>query len=224
MQANKSIDIMSTDTLEKLNWRYATKRFDSTKKLTAEKLNILKEAFNLTATSYGLQPVKLVIVSDQDKKDQLMPLTFNQPQVRDASHVLILCVEKEIGEDFIIEHFRRVEDIRKTSREILQKFEDNLVRTFSDKEKDEIRVWMVNQLYLSLGALLTVCAMEKIDSCPMEGFLPEEYDKLLGLDKLGLNSVIVLPVGYRDESDFFLSLKKVRRGVDELVVELDEGR
>lgn len=211
---------MNSDTLQKLNWRYATKRFDSTKKLSDEKLAILKEAFNLTATSYGLQPVKMVIVSDQEVKDQLMPLTYNQPQVRDASHVLILCVESEIGEDFIIEHFRRVEDIRKTSREILQKFEDNLVRTFSDKEKDEIREWMVNQLYLSLGALLTVCAMEKIDSCPMEGFMPEEYDKLLGLDKLGLHSVIVLPVGYRDESDFFLSLKKVRRGVEELVVEL----
>lgn len=211
---------MNSDTLQKLNWRYATKRFDSTKKLSDEKLAILKEAFNLTATSYGLQPVKMVIVSDQEVKDQLMPLTYNQPQVRDASHVLILCVESEIGEDFIIEHFRRVEDIRKTSREILQKFEDNLVRTFSDKEKDEIREWMVNQLYLSLGALLTVCAMEKIDSCPMEGFMPDEYDKLLGLDKLGLRSVIVLPVGYRDESDFFLSLKKVRRGVEELVIEL----
>lgn len=211
---------MNSDTLQKLNWRYATKRFDSTKKLSDEKLAILKEAFNLTATSYGLQPVKMVIVSDQEVKDQLMPLTYNQPQVRDASHVLILCVESEIGEDFIIEHFRRVEDIRKTSREILQKFEDNLVRTFSDKEKDEIREWMVNQLYLSLGALLTVCAMEKIDSCPMEGFTPDEYDKLLGLDKLGLRSVIVLPVGYRDESDFFLSLKKVRRGVEELVIEL----
>lgn len=211
---------MNSDTLQKLNWRYATKRFDSTKKLSDEKLAILKEAFNLTATSYGLQPVKMVIVSDQEVKDQLMPLTYNQPQVRDASHVLILCVESEIGEDFIIEHFRRVEDIRKTSREILQKFEDNLVRTFSDKEKDEIREWMVNQLYLSLGAVLTVCAMEKIDSCPMEGFMPDEYDKLLGLDKLGLRSVIVLPVGYRDESDFFLSLKKVRRGVEELVIEL----
>lgn len=211
---------MSTDTLEKLNWRYATKRFDSTKILSEEKLNVLKEAFNLTATSYGLQPVKLVIVSNQDLKDRLMPLTYNQPQVRDASHVLVLCVESEIGEDFIIDHFRREENIRKTSREILQRFEDNLVRIFSDKEKEEIHEWMVNQLYLTLGALLTVCAMEKIDSCPMEGFLPDEYDKLLGLDKMGLQSVIVLPVGYRDESDFFLSLKKVRRGVEELVVEL----
>lgn len=221
LQEYKSEKInMHSETLKKLNWRYATKRFDSSKILSPQKLDILKEAFNLTATSYGLQPVKLVIVSDQNLKDRLMPLTYNQPQVRDASHVLVLCVEIEINEDFIIEHFKRVEDIRKTSREILQKFEDNLVRTFSDKEKTEIKEWMINQLYLSLGALLTVCAMENIDSCPMEGFQPDEYDRLLGLDKMGLQSVIVLPVGYRDESDFFLSLKKVRRGVEELVIEL----
>jgi|SRR5690554_279325 nitroreductase len=212
---------MSSTTIEKLQWRYATKKFDSSKSLSEEKLNILKETFNLTATSYGLQPVKMVIVSNQEVKEKLMPLTYHQPQVRDASHVLILCVESEIDSNFIIDHFKRVEDTRKTPREILDRFEENLVNTFTSWNKQQIRQWMINQLYLTLGALLTVCAIEKIDSCPMEGFQPEEYDKLLGLDKMGLESVIVLPVGYRDESDFFLSLKKVRRGIDELVVKIE---
>lgn len=212
---------MTSSTIEKLRWRYATKRFDSSKILSEEKLNILKETFNLTATSYGLQPMKMVIVSNPEIKEKLMAYTYNQPQVRDASHVLVLCIESEIDSNFIIDHFKRVEDTRKTPREILDRFENDLVDTFANWDDSQIRQWMTNQLYLTLGALLTTCAMEKIDSCPMEGFEPQKYDELLGLDKMGLNSVIVLPVGYRDESDFFLSLKKVRRGVEEIVIEID---
>lgn len=212
---------MTSNTIEKLQWRYATKRFDSSKKLSKEKLHILKETFNLTATSYGLQPLKMVLISNQEIKEKLMSFTYNQSQIRDASHVLVLCVETAIDASFILDHFKRVEDTRKTPREILQPFEENLVRTFSTKESEEIREWMVNQLYLTLGALLTVCAIENIDACPMEGFESEKYDELLKLPEKGLASVIVLPVGYRDESDFFISLQKVRRGIDELIIEID---
>lgn len=212
---------MTYNTIEKLQWRYATKRFDPNKVLSKEQIDILKQAFNLTATSFGLQPLKLVVVSNAELKKQLMKASFNQPQVRDASHLLILCIEEKIDHNFIIDHFRRVEDTRNTPREILEPFEKNLIASFTEKDSDEIRDWMVNQLYLTLGALLTVCAVEKIDSCPMEGFEPEKYDMFLGLDKMGLKSVIVMPVGYRDESDFFKNLKKVRRGVDELTIDFD---
>ncbi len=212
---------MSSTTIEKLKWRYATKRFDSSKILSKEKLDILKETFNLTATSYGLQPLKLVVVSNAELKTQLMSFTYNQPQIRDASHVLVLCIEKNINADFITDHFKRVEGERNTPRTILEPFEKALIGNFSEKQTHEIRQWMVNQLYLTLGALLTVCAVESIDACPLEGFEPEKYDKLLGLDKKGLESVIVLPVGYRDESDFFINLKKVRRGIDELIIEIN---
>lgn len=212
---------MSSKTIEQLKWRYATKRFDPSKKLSEEKLNTLKESFNLTATSFGLQPLKLIVLSNPDVREKLMEFTYNQPQIRDASHVLILCIEKEIDRDFILDHFKRVEGTRKTPRKILEPFEKELVKSFTEKSASEIEDWMINQLYLTLGALLTVCAVEKIDACPMEGFQPDKYDEFLGLDKRGLKSVIVLPVGYRDESDFFINLKKVRRGVDELVIELD---
>ncbi|SRX56079.1 NAD(P)H-dependent oxidoreductase [Aequorivita sp. CIP111184] len=212
---------MPSKTIEKLQWRYATKKFDSSKNLSAAKLNILKETFNLTATSYGLQPLKLVIVSNTDLKAQLMPLTYNQPQVRDASHVLVLCIEKNIDEDFIVDHFKRVANTRNTPRNILEPFEKNLIASFTEKDTLEIRDWMINQLYLTLGSLLTVCAVENIDACPIEGFEPKKYDELLGLDAKNLASIIVLPVGYRDESDFFINLKKVRRGVDELIVEIN---
>jgi nitroreductase len=212
---------MSSTTIEKLQWRYATKRFDPTKILTDEKLRILKEAFNLTATSYGLQPLKLVIVRNDEIQKQLMSFTFNQPQVRDASHLLVLCIEKNIDSNFISNHFKRVEGERKTPRTILDPFEKALVNNFSEKQTPEIRQWMVNQLYLTLGALLTVCAIENIDACPIEGFEPKKYDEFLGLDKIGLESIILLPVGFRDESDFFINLKKVRRGVDELIIEVN---
>jgi len=99
-------------------------------------------------------------------------------------------------------------------------FEDFLIDSFSKKTEEEITNWMTKQAYLALGNLLTVCAFEEIDACPMEGFEPPKYDSLLGLDKMNLESVLVLPVGYRAEDDFFADLKKVRKGVEEVIIEL----
>lgn len=208
-----------SDTLDKLEWRYACKRFDSEKKLSEEKLNLLKESFNLTATSYGLQPLKMLIIEDKSTKEQLVPYSYNQFQIRDASHVLVICIEKELSPDYIKGYFKKVETVRDTPRDILEPFENSLLDSFSGKSKEEINTWMVNQAYLALGNLLTVCALEEIDSCPMEGFIPEKYDELLELDKLGLKSVLVLPVGYRHPDDFFSTLKKVRRGTTEVIIE-----
>tara|TARA_R110002124_G_scaffold227889_2_gene393270 strand:+ start:20745 stop:21467 length:723 start_codon:yes stop_codon:yes gene_type:complete len=214
-------DIMTKPILEKLQWRYATKKFDRNKDLSEEKLQILKESFNLTATSYGLQPLKMVVISNPELKQKLVPLTMQQAQVNDASHVLVLCTETEMNSDFIEKHFNRVEATRNTPKEILEPFEDYLKVTFSEKEPEIIKQWMSKQAYLAMGNLLTVCAMEDIDACPIEGFEPEKYDELLELDKLGLQSVLVLAVGYRAEDDFFASLAKVRRGVDDVIIEFN---
>lgn len=210
---------MKSDILEKMQWRYACKRFDASKTLSEEKLHILKESFNLTATSFGLQPLKMIVVENQELKDALFMHSYNQRQVKDASHVLVICIEKEITPEYIRKHFKREEVIRNTKREILEPFENSLVASFSKKTTDEITAWMVKQAYLALGNLLTVCAMEQIDSCPMEGFVPDKYDEVLELDQAGLKSVLVLPVGYRHPDDFFSTLKKVRRGTDEVVIE-----
>lgn len=210
---------MPSNIIESLQWRYATKKFDATKKLSEEKLRILKESFNLTATSYGLQPLKMVIVSDSELKSKLVSATMNQSQVMDASHVLVICTESEMNEQFIKEYFNRVEDIRNTPRSVLEPFESFLVEEISEKPSKEVHVWMQKQAYITLGNLLTVCALEGIDSCPIEGFDPEKYDELLQLDNLGLRSVLVLPVGYRAEDDLFADLKKVRRGIEEVIIE-----
>ncbi len=212
---------MATDVLERLKWRYATKKFDASKRLSEEKLSILKESFNLTATSYGLQPLKMVILSNPDLKKLLVPITMDQAQVENASHVLVICTETKIDSDYIKDHFNLVVKIRSTPREILSSFEEYLVSSFSDKQTDELNIWSTNQAYLALGNLLTVCAIEKIDACPIEGFDPGKYDELLQLNEKGLQSVIVLAVGYRAEDDMFSGFDKVRRGVDEVIIEMD---
>lgn len=211
---------MSNKIIKALQWRYATKKFDSLQLLSKEKIEILKEAFNLTATSYGLQPLKMIVVSDPKIKEQLVSITMNQYQVMDASHVLVLCIETDISEEFIKNYFKRVKDLRNTPRSVLEPFETFLVDDFSEKEKADIDVWMQKQAYIAMGNLLTVCALEGIDACPIEGFEPEKYDALLQLGEHGLKSVLVLPVGYRAEDDMFADLKKVRRGIDEVVIEI----
>lgn len=206
--------------IEALQWRYATKKFDSGRIVPEEKLELLKKAFNLTATSYGLQPLKLVVIEDKELQNDLMKISGNQKQIGTASHVLVICIEKEIGESFIENYFRYVHRIRKTPEEILSPFKDFLIDDFKGKPLEEIRKWATNQAYLVMGTLLTVCAVEEIDSCPMEGFEAAKYDKLLGLDKKNLQSVLVLPVGYRATDDLFAGYKKVRRPLEETVIEL----
>ena len=209
-----------SEIIEKLQWRYATKKFDSNKKLSVEQVNTIKEAFNLTATSYGLQPLKMLVIGDQDIKEALVSASMNQPQVKDASHLLVFCIESTISSEYIKAHFNRVEATRNTDRKILDDYEDFLIDSFSKKDQSEIRGWMTKQAYLAMGNLLTVCAVEGIDACPMEGFEPEKYDDLLQLKDKGLQSVLAMPIGFRAEDDMFAGMKKVRRGVSEVVIEM----
>lgn len=207
------------ESVKALKWRYATKKFDSEKLLPAEKVDILKKAFNLTATSYGLQPLKLLVIQNKELQNNLMGASYGQKQIGTASHVLVICIEKEIGKSFIENYFKYVKDIRNTPDDILHPFRESLIGDFEKKPLDEIRIWATHQAYLVLGTLLTVCAVEEIDSCPMEGFEPEKYDAILKLEKYNLRSVLVLPVGYRSQNDFFAELKKVRRPLEETIIE-----
>jgi len=206
--------------IEHLHWRYATKAFDINKKVTSEKLEVIKQAFNLTATSYGLQPIKLVIVNNNQLQKDLVSVGMNQKNLEQASHVLILCIQTEIDEDFVTEYFNRVHNIRETPKAILQPFQDFLISDFEKKPQEQIEAWATNQTYLAMGNLLTVCAMEGIDACPMEGFDPKACDDLLGLGKIGLKSVLLLPIGYRAENDMFADFKKVRKPIADSIIEL----
>ena len=212
---------MASNILEQLEWRYATKKFDETKKVSSEKINLLKEAFNLTATSYGLQPLKLLVVSNPEKIKDLVPMSYNQGQVGNASHIFIICIENNVDTNFIKNYFNLVEKTRNTPRKILSSFEEFLIDDFSKKTLEEKNEWATKQAYLALGNLLTVCALEEIDACPIEGFVPNQYDDFLKLADKGLNSVLVMAVGHRAEDDMFSDLKKVRRGVDEVVIDFE---
>ena len=206
--------------IEKLKWRYATKKFDVSKQLPQEKLNVLKEAFNLTALSYGLQTLKMVVIEDQEVREKLVPLSYGQRQVADASHLLILCIQNEIDDKDVDQHFDAVKALRNTPDDILNPFRKGLKTTINNMPPDKKYNWATRQAYIALGNLMTVCAVENIDSCPMEGFIPSELDKALELDKHGLSSVLLLPVGYRAEDDMFASLKKVRKPLSDTIIEL----
>lgn len=210
----------SSTIIEKLQWRYAVKNFDATKKLSEEKIAILKESFNLTATSYGLQPLKMLVVSNPKAIKDMVPMSMNQAQVGNASHILVLCTETKIDAKYIKDYFNLVEDIRNTPRKILDPFQEFLIESFSEKNKEDVDVWMQKQAYLALGNLLTVCAIEDIDACPIEGFNPSEYDEYFKLKEKGLASVLVLAVGYRSKDDIFSDFKKVRKGVEEVVIDI----
>ncbi len=208
------------DSIEHLKWRYAVKKFDTEKVLSSEDIKKLKQAFNLTATSYGLQPIKLVVLRNKKIQKQLVSHSFNQQQVAQASHVLIICIENRVDDAYIAGYFDQIKKVRGTSDEILNPFKEALVADFSNKKVEEIRQWSINQAYLAMGNLLTICALEKIDSCPMEGFESESYDKILDLKKRGLTSVLVLPVGYRASDDMFSEFKKVRRNIDDSIIDI----
>ncbi len=208
------------DSIERLKWRYAVKKFDRDTILPDGKIDLLIEAFNLTATSYGLQPIRLVVLKNKDIQGELVKHSYGQKQVAQASHVLVICIETNVDTQYITQYFERVKSVRGTSEEILSPFKKALVDSFSQKETDEIMQWATNQAYLAMGNLLTVCALEKIDACPMEGFDPEAYDEELDLKAHNLSSVLVLPVGKRADDDFFSELKKVRRDLAESIIHI----
>ncbi|MBB5267966.1 NAD(P)H-dependent oxidoreductase [Algibacter amylolyticus] len=214
------IDYSLMDTIQQLKWRYATKKFDATKKLTKAKLNIITEAFNLTATSFGLQTIKLVVLENKTVREPLVAHSYNQKQVLEASHLLVICIQDNIEEIDVSNYYQNIKNTRNTPENILKPYREGLVSMMQGKSQQERQEWSKNQAYIALGNLLTVCAMEEIDSCPMEGFIPAKYDQILKLNQKGLKSVLLLPIGYRAEDDMFSTLKKVRKPIEEAVINI----
>jgi len=207
--------------IESLKWRYAVKKFDNKKSLTKKQINTLKDAFNLTATSYGLQPLKLVIIDNKTIQKELVAHSWNQSQVVDASHLLVICIPEKYTSEEVKKYFNLVKEIRNSPDAVINPFQEFLTAEIEKKTQEELFLWNKNQAYIALGNLLTVCALEKIDSCPMEGFIPEKYNEILKLDKHNLTSTLVLPVGFRAQDDYMKDLKKVRKNVTDVVIEIN---
>ena len=208
------------NTIDSLQWRYAVKKFDDTKSLSSTQIETLKKAFNLTATSYGLQPLKLVVIQNKEVQQSLVSHSWNQQQVVQASHLLVICIPKNYNAEEIENYFKLVKDIRNTPDEIINPFKEFLLDDVSKKTQEELFLWNKNQAYLALGNLLTVCAIEKIDACPMEGFTPEKYDEILSLNAHNLTSTLVIPVGFRAEDDYMKDLSKVRKNLEDVIIEI----
>lgn len=206
--------------LENQNWRYATKKFDAAKKVSAEDLELLKEAIQLSTSSYGLQPYKVIIVENPELRAQLQPASWGQTQIVDASHLVVFANEVNFGEDGINNYFENLIETRGIPAESVQGYKDFMSSNVLSLPEDVRNTWTSKQTYLALGNLLNAAAELKIDVCPMEGFVPAQYNEILGLEKLNLNAVLVATVGYRSEEDATQNYKKVRKSKENLFITL----
>tara|TARA_R110001583_G_scaffold114876_6_gene265402 strand:- start:13519 stop:14151 length:633 start_codon:yes stop_codon:yes gene_type:complete len=206
--------------INSLEWRYATKKFDPSKNLSKEQVETLKKAFNLTPTSFGLQPVKLIVIQNKELQEKFVEHCYFQRQVADASHLLVLCIENDTTTDDINAYFDLEKKIRKVDEDVISNFRNQLIEMYKNKSLEEKQLSAIYQTYIILGNLMTVCAVEGIDACPLEGFVPSKIDELLNLEKLNLKSVLLLPVGFRAEDDAMEGMIKVRKSLNETILEI----
>jgi nitroreductase len=202
--------------IEALNWRYATKQFDTTKKLSEEQLAMLKEALRLSPSSFGIQPWHFIVVENTGLRAKLRAAGYDQPQFTDASHLIVLATEKNIDAVLIEKYLQSVASVKGISIEHLAGFRGMLMGAISAKGEEGARDWAARQTYIALGTLLTAAATLEIDAAPMEGFDPKAVDEILGLEERGLQSRVVVALGFRLASDEAAYRPKVR--YDEMAV------
>jgi nitroreductase len=204
-----------------LKWRYATKQFDSQRKISADEWAALEEALVLTPSSFGLQPWKFVVVTDPAIRERLVPASHGQRQVADASHLVVFAIKRDLCERDIDSHLDRISEVRGVPREALGQYREMMVGSLIKRlGESERNAWATKQVYIALGNFLTSAALLGIDACPMEGVDPAKYDEILGLKKHGLSTVVVAPAGYRAATDKSSQAKKVRFTRDQVLVRI----
>ena len=208
--------------LEKLQWRYATKKMDPTKSVSPEKVNRIVEAARLAPTSSGLQPFQILVVTNKEIREQIKPNAWGQAQVTDCSHLLVFAA----WDNYTAERINQMYDLmiaeRESTNEGLENYRQNLLATYPVRDAEVNFQHAAKQVYLALGAALIAAAFEEVDSTPMEGFNPQAVDEILGLRARGLRSVVILPLGYREtDKDWLVNLKKVRRSTADFVTEVN---
>ena len=202
--------------IENQNWRYATKKFNSEKKISNSDLEILKEAIQLSSSSYGLQPYKVLIIENEEIRKQLQPASWGQSQIVDASHLFVFANNVDVQEEHIDHYLENIAQTRGISMEAVKGYGDFMKGNLVNLPLDKKAIWTSKQTYLALGNLLNAAAELKIDVTPMEGFLTEKYNEILGLTALGYSASLVAAVGYRHEDDATQHLAKVRKSTEDL--------
>ena len=206
--------------IEKLNWRYATKKFDHTKKLSAEQLDELLKAVQLSPSSAGLQAYKVIVVEDAAVKEQLRAAANNQAQLTDASQIIVFASETGLDEAYAKNYIDLVAKTRSVERENLAGFEQMIVGNINRLDDAQKLAWSHKQTYIALGVLLTAAAELGIDACPMEGFNAAKFDDILGLKEKGLTTSVIAAIGFRAEDDTYSKLVKVRKPEEELFIHI----
>jgi nitroreductase len=206
--------------IKNANWRYATKKFDATKKVSDADLQTLKEAIRLSASSYGLQPYQVILVENPELRAQLQPAAWGQAQIVDASHVLVFANVTNIGDAEIDAYLNNMAETRGLPLDALQGYGDFMKSKISTLPVEQRNIWTSKQTYIALGNLLSAAAELNIDVTPMEGFEPEKVNEILGLNERGLHASLIAPIGYRHADDATQSYAKVRKSEQELFINL----
>lgn len=204
--------------LSALKWRYACKVFDPTRKIPAELWSALEASLVLTPSSFGLQPWKFLVIQDASLREQLVPHAWNQRQVADASHLVVMTVPKALDEAWIDANIQRMAEVRGGTPDALFGFRKMVAGFRSSMEtKGQLEAWSKLQAYIALGQFMLAASLLGIDTCPMEGYVPEKFDEILGLDAKGWTAAVLCPAGYRHPDDRYAALPKVRFDASDVI-------
>lgn len=206
----------TSELLESLRWRYATKQFDPTKKISPEDWSALEQVLVLSASSFGLQPWKFIVVKNPAVREKLLVAAWGQKQVVEASHLVIFAARNGMGEADVKRLIDRTAEVRGTTVESLEQYRQMMVGTLA-KMGSGVDAWSARQVYIALGNFLTSAAVLGIDACPMEGFDPVQHNQILGLTARGYSAVVMATVGYRAETDMYAAAPKVRFKAEEVI-------
>ena len=208
--------------IETLNWRYACKNMDPEKPVDEEKVSRIIEAIRLTATSSGLQQYELLVISNKEIQARLQAIAWNQGQVTAASHVIVFAAWDNYTADRINMMFDLTNEVRGFKNDGWEAYRQMLLANYPNRDAETNYQHAARQAYIGVGTALIAAAMEGVDCTPMEGFDPAAADEILGLRERGLRSVVLLPLGYRkEEGDWLVNLKKVRRPTEQFVTRID---
>ena len=214
---------MKADALvEKLKWRYATKKFDPSRKIPAEQWQALESALVLTPSSFGLQPWRFIVVNDPAVREQLRAASWNQAQVVEASHLVVFAIKKDLNAADVERFVRRIAQVRGVSAESLSSYKQMMLDFVAQVGKGfDINAWSAQQLYIAMGVFMTAAAVLSIDTCPMEGIEPDAYDGILGLAPRGYHTLAAAAAGYRAADDKAARLEKVRYEASEVITRIE---
>jgi nitroreductase len=206
--------------LDKLNWRYATKVFDSSKKVSKEDLNILLDAARLSASSYGLQPYHFFVIEDSKVRSKLRKASWNQSQITDASFLLVLANKPTFDDSLVDNYIDNIIETRGVSKKDVEGYSQMMKGALLNLPDEQKKSWTSDQTYIALGNLMTIAAEMEIDTCPMEGFDKAKYNEILGLNDKNLNASVVLAVGYRADDDETQNYPKVRYSREQIITHI----